>query len=136
MGGGGPRSAGAGARAAGGRLCPDRHGPRRAAGGSRPSDLGELLADLGPLLELLLASIDELLELLLASIDELLELLLAVFASRFDKQKAVSRRAGDRSTGDSASSCSRFDPRAPDFVQQRAAGGELLEDRGPGRAGC
>ena len=97
---------------------------------------GELLADLGPLLELLLASIDELLELLLASIDELLELLLAVFASRFDKQKAVSRRAGDRSTGDSASSCSRFDPRAPDFVQQRAAGGELLEDRGPGRAGC
>ena len=86
---------------------------------------GELLADLGPLLELLLASIDE-----------LLELLLAVFASRFDKQKAVSRRAGDRSTGDSASSCSRFDPRAPDFVQQRAAGGELLEDRGPGRAGC
>ena len=48
---------------------------------------GELLADPGPLLELLLASIDELLELLLASIDELLELLLAVFVSRFDKQR-------------------------------------------------
>ena len=37
---------------------------------------GELLADPGPLLELLLASIDE-----------LLELLLAVFVSRFDKQR-------------------------------------------------
>lgn len=53
---------------------------------------------------------------------------IAVFASRFDKQKAVSHRARGRWPGTGPVICSRIEDRAPDSVRQRAR----IEDRGRG----